>query len=424
MPLTPKVNSPLASNLSVKITAEEYNLHDGEIRAVEEFMGDNGSFPWLGSPKPDIDKQAPSQGKVLDQVSSLISRMNSFSDPAGGANVISGQVVSGKRVGFPEAAHATFLAAYPDADDSTMTVNSTMGFPDQGTISILNEVIISHDGMSWVVPASGSMVEWIRYAKKNGTQFLQCQRGYMGTTASRHVLFDHASLPQDTTKNARDYLGDIKRLPLYESSHLPIVPTRRYVSWRSKSAYSFDLVSISGDLVEVTWRIARRGGFLRVPSDNSDMGTTQFVAAATPLGILATRTDGTYYLKSNDPALAAKGQLSWAESNSLVGSLLANGGIKLVDEPDDWTWPVIHVPVFQGRLSIQYDSLSVARSDLSGMTALRFTQTCMGNVYFHASKSDETYQDLFGTAGYHCFFVASQTDEATRDNQSIENGVK
>ena len=127
MPLTPKEDSPLKSDLdsNVKITAARYNLHDQELRAIEQFLGVKGGFQGLGvSSKalPDLKTfdstasqnfgDAPfldlSSGDILSLIAQLVDVVNNMTDFKGQGSS-SGYLHSGQRIIFPENAHATFL---------------------------------------------------------------------------------------------------------------------------------------------------------------------------------------------------------------------------------------------------------------------------------------------------------------------------
>jgi hypothetical protein len=107
----------------------------------------------------------------------MTDQLNTFSQF--GLQTTSGYVLNGLRLVFPQAAHFAYLSSPPGAGDAAISVDSTVGFPTTGTISILNDVDQSAGG-------SETMVEWISYSGLTATSFQNCQRGFLGTTAGSH----------------------------------------------------------------------------------------------------------------------------------------------------------------------------------------------------------------------------------------------
>lgn len=163
MPLSPKKDAP-GSHPDSPISASDYNLHDEQLQAFER---------WLLSKDSE-------RGELRERVLALLDRANAMimKNPV---RVTSGHALSGTKVRFPRA-DVCFLKS-PGAvspSDRTIHVDSTTGFPEEGVISIINDVI---PGQS---DAGGTYVEWIRYSGKTSDSFLNCERGLFGTTAGTH----------------------------------------------------------------------------------------------------------------------------------------------------------------------------------------------------------------------------------------------
>ena len=417
MPLTEKKNAPgsIGAYGRVRILADEYNMHDQEILAIEQYLGTNASYPVAGSRTvPANLPQGQNNDTLFNSVARLVDNLNAFSDPAAGANCSSGFVVSGKRPIMPPPTQATFLSDNIVADGSSVPVSSVVGFPKQGIISIPNPMILAVlSNGTWVWQGDVTTMEWIKYSDIKGNSFTGCQRGYLGTTAKSHSWANASGV--DDKKNIRDYTGDVT--PPEASS--PNYPTRRNPAWKTKSTYDFPLLNMSGDLVILTWRLARQAKWLRVPNQPSQPDSVNFAAVANGLGILATRSDGTYYLVSTVPAYAALGELSWSEASSLVTGLIADSVIVLKASPNDQIWPLHCVPVYQGKLGLQYSSIWLgagAESSNGYLGDVQLTQTSEGNLHCFTNSTDSS--GLVSVVGYQAFVVASPAPQVTISDQA------
>jgi hypothetical protein len=433
MPLTPKKNAEGSSRITgrSRITAEEYNLHDQEIRAIEEYLGVQASpstaIPQTPSQNPET---IPETQDIFAKVNALISSVNSFVDQVGGVNVSSGYCVSGRRIIFPEPSHATFLVRAPGARDTVIGVDSTLGFPDYGVISILNNVDVANlnrpRGNRWeLISAPKTSVEWIKYGAKNGTQFLQCQRGYMGTTADTHHPPDaHTPVAEFFPENRRDLFGNLHVQPVLSDYTQTLVDAdgrfaddnpavgRHYPGWRQRYGYAMYAFSVNNTpslatLLDIAWRFMRKAGTLRVPSNVED--SPAFVAAAGPLGLLGQRaSDGTYFLRSQDAALRARGILSWAEAEAVTDALVLSGFIRQVATPTSWRWPASHIPVFRGRMHVNYAPANLGRSIDYRSSAMLLSQGADGTILARATeKTTKKLDEMVALAQFNCFLVGN-----------------
>lgn len=402
MPLTPKEDSPLTTGSSrSRVTARSYNTHDEEIQAIEKFIGASDLYS---------AEVGVSQG-ILNQVSSLINRLNSFIDPAGGVSVASGNVRSGGRIIFPEPCLATPLGAPPLASDTSITVNSTSGFPNSGIISILNDMDAPAGELS---PETGfTNVEWIRYSSKTAQSFEGCERGYGGTMTGTHVLSPVRRV--ETTNNAKDYPGDSDHIPSVHNvinlaySNEDSMMGRHFPAWRRMTTYKVAILGLYGVLSNIAWKIATRASSLSVKP--TDPGFPLFSHVTGGLGILRQRSDGTYYLESTDTSYALQGILTWEEANSVVNGLSeVSTGILY--------WPAYSIPVFYGRLTLTLSPCAAMRESSLTMDGIRLRQNATGEAYLYDAS---TYTPLYGDVGYMATLIASQSQSL--DAQSNSNGT-
>lgn len=406
MPLTPKDDSPLATgyaNSRTRVTARHYNTHDEEIQAIGKFLGASDLFS---------AEAGVSQG-ILDKVSSIINRLNSFVNSAGGISVSSGNVRSGGRIIFPEPCLATPLIASPLASDTSITVNSTSGFPDSGIISILNDMDAPAGVLS---PQVGfTNVEWIRYSGKTAQSFEGCERGYGGTMTGTHSLSPVHRV--ETTNNVKDYPGDsdhvtavhnvIKLAYANESSMLG----RHFPAWRRMTVYKVAILGLYGTIPDITWKISMRASWLSVKP--TDPGFASFSQVAGGLGLLRQRNDGAYYLESNDISYALQGVLTWAEASGVV-----NGLSEVDASVNNQYWPAYSIPVFYGRLTLTLSPGSVTRESALTMDGIRLRQNATGEAYVYDAA---TYTPLYGDISYMATTIGSQIQSL--DSQPNSNGT-
>ena len=316
MPLTIKVNASGSFGVSgARISAQDYNLHDQEILAIETYLGLNGtvSSPGVSGSQPAQPSGASGTSPALiANIISMTDQLNTFSQF--GMQGTSGYVLNGLRLVFPQAAHFAYLAAAPGATDTAISVDSTIGFPDSGVISILNDVDQSVSGSSTAEPFPyETMVEWISYTGRTATQFQNCQRGWLGTSAGSHsgtVLLPTAGT---SNKNVNDLCA-----------------------------------------ADVGFTICTN----RVPSQGSGFGT--------------------------------------------------------VPNP---------IPVFQGRMGVQYGISCLIRSDTVLTDAMQVFQTADGRAYAFVTDRKNKDHTLQGTVAYQTFFAMSACDGATYSGWNAARGV-
>lgn len=169
MPLTPKEDAPGTIPPANPIGAADYNRHDEELRAIQEFL---------------LEKD---EGALRERVLALANTANSILR-GGASRTLSGYALSGTRPRFSNTKFS-FLKGALGQSDTTVVVDSTDGFPDEGLLTVLNDVnpegVAENIGL--VTPEGLTTVEWIRYSGKTSDSFLNCERGYLDTSVGTHA---------------------------------------------------------------------------------------------------------------------------------------------------------------------------------------------------------------------------------------------
>jgi hypothetical protein len=248
MPLTPKRDAA-GSHPGNPVTAARYNRHDEELRAIEEFI--------LGS---------AGQKEINQRIEDLVRRTNSLL-LRGPALVLSGKAVSGTQMRFPRT-EVAFLAVGQDGkpvpparSDATIRVDSTEAFPEEGVISILNDIT---EGSYEDSAGRPTNVEWIRYRGKTSTSFLNCERGLDFSTIGDHALI-HSSR-----------LASCPETPL--ATVRPICPPSIVIR-----PYVFDLFGLEGDPEDIENDLAAIGPSIEAQVDHPDYDAfREAMGAVTP----------------------------------------------------------------------------------------------------------------------------------------------
>jgi hypothetical protein len=337
--IMPTIVKKNASNVG-SITADDYKTLSDEIIAIENFLGTNDKTA-SDADTTNILNNVLDSSNIIPVTNMLVDQINTFT--TSGISTSSGCVHSGQRLIFPETSSATFLTKAPETKDKAIKVSSTIGFPDSGIITILNDF----DSNQQITP-----MEWIKYSGKTSTEFLNCERGYLGTTIGSHngVLSNNtqSTAPQSTSQY--NQLDQAVTLPLGYR-----ILNRRYPTWRYKKVLSFKEFRLVGTFVEMTRNIRLNPEeFDLTPRGLGDNYTT-ITTAANTLGILATRADGKQILLSTDPTFQALHQLTWTEAKDFVTALETLDIITVLKNPGDWTVGVKpFIPVFDGQVSVEY----------------------------------------------------------------------
>jgi hypothetical protein len=171
--IMPSVVKKDAANVG-SILAEDYETLSNEIIAIENFLGTTSTKASDVDIKNIMNNELNSSN-IIPVINLLVDQMNTFTRD--GISTSSGYVNGDQRIIFPETSQATFLTKAPETKDKSIKVVSTIGFPDSGIITVLND----YDSNQQITP-----MEWIKYSGKTSTEFLNCERGYLGTTAGAH----------------------------------------------------------------------------------------------------------------------------------------------------------------------------------------------------------------------------------------------
>ena len=355
LPQFEKFNAVGSSGFSGTIGADDYNLLSEEIIAMQTFLGVEAA---TSADELAVLQQSADSKNLIGVLRRLAEGMNVFVRE--GMNETSGYVHNGQRMIFPETTWATFLGTLPAPADRNIHVLSTAGFPDNGVITILND-------MEMTAAATMTNVEWIRYNGKTGTQFLNCERGYLGTTVGTHGGSYKISAPKSDNYNLLDQCG--------------IIPTglnlcnRRYPGWRYKNQYSSLALGLFGSLIDIKRFVRNHPLSIKLTSAALGDLLEDVSDVADEVGILDTST-GTSILKSATPAYEALDQLTWSEASDFVDALLEEDLVTLIKAPSDWNVNKNpYIPVFQGRLGVSLSTAAVSLNMVSNKTT---TSTATG----------------------------------------------
>lgn len=353
----PNISKKNAGSTVGTILAEGFNLHTDEIIAIEQFLGLEAATEadvndLLGG---RVDPQ-----NIIGILRLLSETTNLFSE---GVLATSGQVHNGQRMIFPEGATTTFLQKTPAATDRIIEVVSTIGFPDSGVISILNDLD---------VPAAGSenktTVEIIRYGGKSSTQFMNCERGVDGTTTGPH---SGAFLPLNTASpGTSNLLDQCRTLPMGLK-----ICNRRYPGWRFRVRFFFPAFGLVGTYVEIVRAIRRDPLAFSLSQSALGVNFDEIIAIASNLEILQT-VGGIMILRSRDAAKIAQEQLTWVEAAGFVDALIEASIVVQLNQPANWkVGPTPFIPVFQGRMDVQHSVAAVSLNPTAASSGTTTTTT-------------------------------------------------
>jgi hypothetical protein len=119
-------------------------------------------------------------------------------------------------------------------------------------------------------------------------------------------------------------------------------------------------------------------------------------------------SDGSYFLKSQDAALRPLGTLSWTEAVSITSALVGSGFIKQVATPSLWRWPATHVPVFRGRMHVNYAPANLGRSVDYRSSAILLSQGADGTILARATeKVTKKLDEMVALAQFNCFLIGN-----------------
>lgn len=416
MPLTPKEDSPTASDLSsnVRITSEDYNLHDEEIVAIEQYIGTTGGFRGLGLGRTELPELKTFQrsaseifgdarfldvsgGNVFNIVAQLVDIVNNVTEFRGQGS-ISGYVHSGQRIILPEQAQATFLTATPNPSDTVINVQSTEGFPSSGVISILNDVqqATKTSGQFRQTVAGGvSMVEWIRYSGKTGTQFINCERGYLNTARGPHSASFDSPRETNFNRNRKDFCV------LLDSIETQVC-SRQFPAWRQRRRFRIPFFGIQGFKRDLVIFIRRYGAYFPLDAGKDPSTANIVIKVASDQGILTYR-DGTPFLQSQTLANRQKGLIGFAEAYDYIDALIDAGAA--TEEASKDNFVVGTVPVLMGRLGVNYALSAITRVSTYNIDAIQLVQTADARVYTFLVDYANRDRTLQAIANYNAYFV-------------------
>lgn len=187
-------NDPLILN------ARDYNVHEREIRAIEQFLiGSRGLALTSGSGASGAVNPTPPNTSLLTLTQAAINLFQRMTD-GGLITTHSGVLRAGNPIPLPGGSINTLTSTSVAPSATTITVQSTAGFPSAGYITKFNGVNASmlcsgNNGHLAQCPAGSLQYfgytfgknmtnqEVIRYVGISGNSFTGCTRGIGGSTA-------------------------------------------------------------------------------------------------------------------------------------------------------------------------------------------------------------------------------------------------
>jgi hypothetical protein len=251
-----------------------------------------------------------------------------------------------------------------------------------------------------------STVEWIRYSNKNETQFLDCERGFLNTNIGPHnASFDPPS-QTGMRRNIRDFCV------LIDSADSTVC-NREWPTWRQRHRYRMAFFSVQGQWRDLINYIVRYGTRHPLTSSDNTASANAVIAAAEACDI-KTERDGVPYLLSQDLTNRRNNRIGWVEAENFVKKLQESGEVVEISGPEDFS--VGTIPVFSGRLAVNYGLSAITRATTANIDAIKIMQTADSRVYcFLTNKTnkDMTQQAVvsFGT-----YFTGSVMTSELRNN--------
>lgn len=371
--IMPNIRKKNASPVVGTILAESFNLHTDEIIAIERFLGLSAADE---ADVNDLLDGHVDPANIIGILKLLVETMNIVSE---GVLQTSGHVHHGQRMIFPEGATTTFLKTAPAPTDHIITVFSTLGFPDSGIITILNDI-----DLPVTTGSDKTTVEIIKYSGKTGTRFLNCERGIDRTTIGPHSA---GFIPVNSSSTGSTNLAD-------QCNIIPInlkLCNRRYPGWRFKTQLFFPAFDLVGTFVEIVRDIRRDPLAFSLTSQRLGTSYDAILNAATVAGILADAPDGSQILKSADTTYSAVNQLTWLEAIDFVGTLITAEVILTLSQPATWkVGGTPFIPVFQGRMAVQHSIAALTMNPTAAASATPASFAAVSSAPFSVSSPTTT----------------------------------
>lgn len=266
MPLTPKEDAPGTSPPDNPVRAADYNLHDEELRAIQEFL---------------LKKD---EGELRKRVLALVDTANAILR-GDASRTLSGYALSGTRPRFSNTKFS-FLKGSLAPSDTTIVVDSTEGFPDEGLLTVLNDV--NPEGVAENLeeaPTGLTSAEWVRYSGKTSDSFLDCERGYLDTSVGEHAGIHEPPNPSQPNcpVTPLDTIRPICQPPL-------LIPT-----------YVFPFFGFEGEQEEIETRIRNEGARTYFPSNTDFDAFSLAMGSIGPPDVIAKFNSSEEILQATNP---------------------------------------------------------------------------------------------------------------------------
>lgn len=399
--IMPSVVKQNVRNPSGDVLADDLNSMTEEVISIEQFLG---TGPAASDDENAVASRSAAPQNILGVVLRMFDSLNALADNGIGSS--SGYLHNEQTMIFPENAHAAFLTAPVSNVGTTISVTSTVGFPDSGVLSILNDSTpVDFAALRTATSfAPESPVEWIKYSSKTDTAFLNCQRGYLGSVIGNHagVLGDEY-IPENSSPSVTAFttnfavadttsgLNALSKCSLVRADQTRQYCNRIYPGFKGKTSYGFAAFGLVGSLLDIIRSIRRNPESFDLSPEALGSQFDAIKEAADDLGIFAVREDGKFILQSASPSFQALDQLQWSEASQFVSALQTASVVNKLKSPGDWAIGIVGnapvgggggpIPVFQGMMSVNYSVAAMTANAATDVSFDFFGKQSAGPLY-------------------------------------------
>lgn len=412
MPLTPKSDMIGATGSHIAIVADNYNIHDEEINAIEQYLSGSGH---IGERRlrPIIKRDS-----LLQRINSLVEKINlyaigGFSSTSGACVSAVANVESGGNLGSltaekmiaPGTTVSSFLSKKVDQFDTVIEVFSTAGFPSSGIITLVRPIGEASIG------TDVNTVEYVHYSSIDHKTFKNCQRGALGT---KPISIDTShSLPNGNANLKDDCFRPQSSSNVFCKNRWPTINKTKYL------IAPFGIIGTDDGLaIEI---MSKPSEYLLEPSSEAMIVIR---AVASSIGILDANT-GVNVLRSANAESRKQKRLTGKEASDFITGIATaqntHSSFNLYKDavlPEDVIVGTDAIPVFLGQVSIQYcpvfwrkktpakEGSAVDPSDI-GLPGFSIVQDNF-KAGIAGSKTNSSKGDIYsGVVGYQVLSIAT-----------------
>jgi hypothetical protein len=152
----------------------------------------------------------------------------------------------------------------------------------------------------------------------------------------------------------------------------------------------------------------------RHPLTSNTYASMSFVVKSAESCSLKTEIDGVPYLRSQNEYFYTRNLISWAEAECFVNAMQENEEVISIQNPDDFV--VGNIPVFSGRISVNYGVCALTRTTTVNIDAIQIIQTADCRAYCFLSDPKDKNKTVQSVLCYETYFVNPPTSLELRNN--------